>query len=119
MREMKKTIFLDIDGCVFKHRGNLSMQMYDPPELLPYVREKLNEWEAAGHRIILVTGRKESMRKITEEQLTRAYIFCDQLIMGLNRGERIIINDKKLEDDMTVARAIEVERNTGLKDVVL
>jgi len=117
MSEMKKTIFLDIDGCIFKHRGNLSMQMYDQPELLEGVREKLNEWEANGHKIILVTGRKESMRKLTEEQLNRAYIFYDQLVMGINRGERIIINDKKIGDDMTTAKAIEIERNKGLSDI--
>jgi hypothetical protein len=116
---MKKTIFLDIDGCMFKHNGNLSFQITVTPELLPGVLEKLNEWEADGHRIILTTGRKESMRKLTEEQLLRAGIFYDQLIMGLNRGERIIINDKKPDIDMRVARAIEIKRNEGLINIIL
>lgn len=119
---MKKTIFLDIDGCIFKHKGNMSTQ-FEEPELLPEVLEKINKWDADGHKIILVTGRKESMRKITEEQLTKNHIFYDQLIMGINRGERILINDKKITKDgyvdnnTRVASAIEITRNNGLKNI--
>jgi hydroxymethylpyrimidine pyrophosphatase-like HAD family hydrolase len=116
---LKKTIFLDIDGCIFKHKGNLSTQFEDP-ELLPGTIEKLNEWDAAGYKIILVTGRKESMRKLTEDQLVKNKVFYDQLVMGINRGERILINDKKPDSDdnmMTVARAFELKRNEGLINV--
>jgi len=112
--EMKKTIFLDIDGCLIKHQGNLSMQNNNNPELLPNVLETLNEWEAAGHRIFLTTGRKESMRKKTEEQMASLGIFYDQLIMGLNRGERIVINDGKPNNDMITASAIQIKRNEGI-----
>jgi hydroxymethylpyrimidine pyrophosphatase-like HAD family hydrolase len=120
--EFKKTIFLDIDGCIFRHKGNLSTQILQTTELLPGVTEKLNDWEAKGHKIILVTGRKESMRKITEEQLSKAGIFYDQLVMGMNRGERILINDKKPENanlisSEHVASAIEITRNEGLKNI--
>ena len=114
---MKKTIFIDIDGCIVKHNGNLSQQLRNETTLLPYVLEKLNEWEGEGHKIILTTGRKESMRKVTEEILTKLGVFYDQLVMGCNRGERIIINDKKPNNDMTVAKAIEIERNKGLGDI--
>ena len=116
---MKKTIFCDIDGCIFKHNGNLSSQMIQNPELLPGVREKFNEWDANGYKIILVTGRKESMRKCTEEQLLLHGIFYDQLIMSVNRGERVIINDIKPNNDMPVARAIEIPRNEGLINISL
>jgi hydroxymethylpyrimidine pyrophosphatase-like HAD family hydrolase len=117
MNEHKKTIFLDIDGCIFKHKGNLSTQIKNISELLPGVLEKLNEWEAAGHKIILVTGRKESMRKLTEEQLTSAGVFYDQLIMGVNRGQRILINDLKPDTGEITAVAIQLIRNEGLKNV--
>ena len=124
MNEMKKTIFLDIDGCIFKHKGNMSTQFKDP-ELLPGVIEKINEWDAAGHKIILVTGRKETMRKLTEKQLEDFGIFYDQLVMGINRGERILINDKKtnthghVDNNIKVASAIEITRNEGLEKIYL
>ena len=116
---MKKTIFLDIDGCVLEHHGNLTSQITEPPRLLNGTLSRLTEWESAGHMIILTTGRKESMRKKTEEQLISVGIIYDQLIMGLNRGERIIINDKKPNTDMRVARAIEIVRNNGIIDIEL
>jgi hydroxymethylpyrimidine pyrophosphatase-like HAD family hydrolase len=116
---MKKTIFLDIDGCLIKHNGNLSQQILQKNKLLPGTIKKLNEWDAEGYKIILTTGRKESMRKITEMMLTSHGIFYDQLIMGCNRGERIIINDKKLDLNIQVARAIELKRNEGIKDIIL
>jgi histidinol phosphatase-like enzyme len=117
MNEMKKTIFLDIDGCILYHKGNLSNQMLLKPELLSNVIEKLNEWEAEGHKIILITGRKESMRNLTENQLEKLGIFYDQLIMGINRGERILINDFKSNSNCAMATAINVERNKGLADI--
>lgn len=114
---MKKTLFVDIDGTLIKHTGNLSKQLLNEPELLPDVLEKLNQWDMDGHKIILTTGRKESMRKITEKQLAKVGIFYDQLIMGLNRGERIIINDSKPNNDMITASAIQIKRNEGLTNV--
>jgi len=116
---MKKIIFLDIDGCVLYHKGNLSTQLIAKPDLLPGVIEKLNEWDAAGHKIILVTGRKESMRKITEKQLSSVGVFYDQLVMGCNRGERILINDLKSDESLNVATAIELKRNKGLTEIKL
>ena len=114
---MKKTLFIDIDGTLIKHKGNLSKQVLEKPELLPGVIEKLNQWDADGHKIILTTGRKESMRKATEIQLSEFGIFYDQLIMGLNRGERIIINDGKSDSDMITASAIQPKRNEGLINI--
>jgi len=116
---MKKTLFLDIDGCLIKHQGNLSAQLTKPMELLPGTLEKLNEWDAEGHKIILTTGRKESMRKITEKGLTELGIFYDQLVMGCTRGERIIINDGKPDNDMNTANYIQLERNEGIGEISL
>ena len=114
---MKKTLFVDIDGCLIKHRGNLSEQMFGDVEVLPGVLEKLNEWNIKEYKIILATGRPESTRELTERQLQCAGIFYDQLIMGLGRGERIIINDRKPTGSEAVASGIEVMRNEGLGDV--
>lgn len=117
MNEMKKTIFLDIDGCIFKHKGNMSTQFTKKSKLLPGVLERLNEWDRAGYKVILTTGRKESLRKITEDQLLLNGIFFDQLIMGINRGERVLINDKKPDNETNMASAINITRNEGLINI--
>ena len=117
MTEMKKTLFIDIDGTLFKHQGNLSEMFIKNMEILPGVIEKFNEWDAKGYKIILTTGRKECLRKITEEQLLKNGIFFDQLVMGLTRGERILINDIKPNNNMSVATAIQINRDEGLKNI--
>ena len=114
---MKKTLFIDIDGTLVKHQGNQSNMVIRPMEILPGVLDKLNEWDANGHKIILTTGRKECLRKVTEEELLKNGIFYDQLVMGLTRGERVVINDIKPDYAMTTATAIQVNRNEGLVNV--
>ena len=117
--EMKKTIFIDIDGTLIKHQGNLTRMTCMEMEILPGVIEKFNEWDAKGYKIILTTGRKECLREITEKGLIKHGLFFDQLIMGLTRGERVLINDVKPDNDMKVATAIQIERNVGLKDIIV
>lgn len=114
---MKKTLFIDIDGTLIKHQENLSKMFLLDMEILPGVIEKFNEWDANGYKIILTTGRKECLREITEKGLLKNGLFFDQLIMGLNRGERILINDIKPNVNMRVATAIQLERNVGLKNI--
>lgn len=93
------TIFLDIDGVLFTHHGNLLNQVLLEPTLLPGVTEKLVQWTKEGHTIILTTGRPESYREQTVRQLALFAIPYSQLIMGLPRGTRTVINDFKLTSE--------------------
>jgi hydroxymethylpyrimidine pyrophosphatase-like HAD family hydrolase len=112
-----KTIICDIDGTLVRHYDphTVSKSTYKM-ELLEGTIEKLLEWERKGYNIILLTGRKESMRKVTEQQLSNAGIFYDQLIMGVGGGFRYLINDHKPSGE-EAAFAINVERNKGIKEI--
>lgn len=112
-----KSVFIDLDGTLIEHTGNLEKQLTGPPKLLPGVLEKFSEWDKKNYNIIITTGRKESLRKLTESQLNSLHIVYDQLVMGLGPGERFLINDHKPGDDTVMAVAIELERNQGLTDV--
>jgi len=114
-----KTIFLDIDGTLLKHFGSQSNQILYNPELLSGSLEKLHEWDKLGYKIILVTGRKESTRNITTQQLEKLGIIYDQLIMGLGRGARVIINDLKPDSEQPTAIAYNLTRNQGVKDLTI
>lgn len=114
-----KTIICDIDGTLVKHEiPSSNTQLNKKLELLPGTVEKLSEWDAKGYNIILITGRRESMREATEKQLSEIGIFYDQLVMGIGGGPRILINDNK-PDGKEVASAINIERNKGINDIIL
>tara|TARA_B110000211_G_scaffold231388_1_gene292902 strand:+ start:1087 stop:1437 length:351 start_codon:yes stop_codon:yes gene_type:complete len=110
-----KTIFCDIDGTLLKHHGGLHPIMSEKPVILPNVIKSLARWSANDYTVILTTGRPESMRPLTIKHLEQVGIFYDQLIMGLSRGPRVLINDTKPNCNVT-ASAINVERNTGLSE---
>ena len=110
-----KTIFLDIDGTLLRHHGSLSLVGIMPPVLLDGVHEKLDEWDKKGYRIILVTGRKESMRETTENHLKAVGINYDRLIMGIGNGPRVLINDAY--EGQETAIGITIERNKGIKSL--
>lgn len=116
-----KTIFLDIDGCIFEHPGHPNNHITKPEKLkiLEGVKEKLDEWIMKDYKIILTTGRKECTRKETEKQLSDNGITWDQLIMNIGGGIRILINDTKPNTKELTALAFCVERNIGIKNICI
>jgi len=111
------TIICDIDGTLVKHQGDISKQHLGKLKILNGTLEKLKEWDRNGYKIILLTGRREGVRKFTEKQLAKAGIFYDILIMGVGNGKRFLINDKKPQANEETAFSINLERNKGVKNV--
>ena len=117
-REQKyKTIFSDIDGTLIEQ---VRFEDLDPNvvNVLPGVKEKMLEWYDAGHYIVLTTARPEHLREITEIQMNKAGIRFDQLVMGIGREERILINNNsKGEPDNHRALAVPVVRDGGFENL--
>ena len=120
-----KTIFCDIDGTLIFHTGDV-IQNLDGGcggnginRCLKMVLEQLKTWERLNYKIILTTGRRESMRKKTEELLSELGIFYDSLIMGITNGDRVLINDKKNRGVRNTAYAINLVRNGGMEHLDL
>jgi len=114
MDKRPKTIISDIDGVIFDHPGVITEQHLGTATLLPGVVEQWTSWDRKGYKIILVTGRRESVRKDTERQLSEAGIFYDQLVMGVSGGVRVLINDHKPDSLENTAEAINLTRNKGM-----
>ena len=112
-----KTIICDLDGTILKHAHRFSAVMNNKPELLPGVLEKFDEWDSSGHKIILMTGRKESARELTEKHLKELGLCWDQLIMNVGNGPRILINDKLTKHSPDRAISINVEVDKGFETI--
>ena len=108
-----KTIICDIDGTIFKYLGGTPQVINGKTEPLPGVIEQMNQWEMEGSRIILITGRRESLRKKTENDLQRFGIPYDILLMGYADSGRVVIND---EGSRVKAHAVSLKRDKGFKD---
>jgi hydroxymethylpyrimidine pyrophosphatase-like HAD family hydrolase len=117
MKNRAKTIICDIDGTISFHSGDITTIHKGRLQILPGAKEQFTEWDRRGYNIILLTGRRESYRDATERQLSDAGIFYDQLVMGVNNGQRVLINDMKPKSTEPTAVAVNLVRNQGMKAV--
>ena len=113
MLNIPKTIFCDIDGTLVYHDESFHPSPRSKMTALPGAIDQVRDWCRKGYIIILTTGRKESLREQTIKQLQEVGIPYDQLIMGVGRGVRVLINDKK-PDGEEAALAINIDRNKGV-----
>ena len=118
MVEKKRTIFCDIDGTIFKYRKFETLKT-TKPELTPGALEKLKRWKRDGCMIIFTTARPEEYRNHTVKELLLNDIPWDKLIMGIERGPRYLINDMDPANPSIRAIAYSIERDKGLKRVVV
>lgn len=112
-----KTVFCDLDGCIFRHHGDISAIISKPCELLPGVLESFADWVKKGYTIVLTTGRPKSLRDLTNQQIRDVGLYYHHLIMDLPRGQRVLINDIKPEQGTNTAVCVNIERNKGMQNV--
>ena len=110
----QKTIFSDIDGTLVYQ---VPFESIDPftSKALPGVVETFTELYKQGHHIVLTTARPEYLRDLTIQEMDLLGIPFHQLVMGIGRAERILINNKSIKNpDEKRATAVEVEKNGGV-----
>ena len=112
-----KTIFSDIDGTLIEQVRFEDLDA-NIVNVLPGVAEKMNEWYEAGHHIVLTTARPWHLELITKQQMENAGIRYHQIVMGIGREERILINNNsKGEPDNHRAMAVPVARDGGFANL--
>lgn len=108
----QNTYFFDLDGTILMHSHRYSNLKTDN-QLCPGVKEALDEIDSRGDKIILVSARKESARKFTEEILDYLLVPYDQLILGVSQGCRIIVNDKLEPSSKSRCKSVDVITDQG------
>lgn len=110
----KNTYFVDIDGTIFIYR---KFETYKSSEAQVIRKSKafLQQVRDEGHMIVLTTARPEELREHTVMELTKNGIPFDQLVMGIERGPRYLINDMDPNKPGERAIAVNVIRNGGIQ----
>ena len=113
------TIFCDLDGTLWEQGDptEIAKPGYQP-KIIHGTVDKIREWDSKGFKIILTTGRKESLRDATIKQLSYAGIVYDQLVMGIGGGSRVLINDLRANGDQS-AFLYQPMRNEGIAGINL
>ena len=114
-----KTIFTDIDGTLVHQ---VRFEEIDPfsSVALPGVVEKMTQWFKEGHHIVLTTARPEELRDLTIQEMDLLGIPFHQLVMGIGRAERVLINNKSNKHPEEVrAKGIQVNKNEGFEALTL
>jgi hypothetical protein len=113
LSSLPHTWIIDIDGTILKHNGHKE----HGDQLLAGVKEF---WQRipVEDMIILMSAREELYEEATLDFLRSNSLRYDQVIFGLPKGERILINDVK-PSGLDTALAINVRRDEGLDELVL
>lgn len=113
------TFFVDIDGTLVKYRKfeELSTAKLEPiQEVVDFINKSYDE----GCHIVITTARTEPYRLFTKQELESIGLRYHQIIMGLGRGTRVVINDKDPDNpDIDRAVGINLVRNQGFTNVDL
>lgn len=112
--DKKNTYFVDIDGTIFLYR-KFETYKQTQAEVIQPTKDLLQQVYEEGHTIVLTTARPEDMREHTINELKTNDIPYNQLVMGIGRGIRYLINDmdpNKLEER---AVAVNLIRDEGIK----
>lgn len=113
------TFFVDIDGTLVKYRKfqELSTAKLEPiSEVIDFINKSFDN----GSHVIITTARPEDLELFTKQELEVLGVKYHQIVMGLGRGTRIVINDKdpqKPEIDRAVG--VNLIRDLGFKNIDL
>ena len=87
------TYFVDIDGTIVKYRkfSELSTSILTPiQDVIDFINKSYDE----GCHIVITTARPNNFELFTKQELEKLGVKYHQMIMGIGRGTRIVLNDK-------------------------
>jgi dTDP-glucose pyrophosphorylase len=93
------TLFLDLDGTIFKHDSGGGVGEFTYSKTPVLVSEGIPQWiqsvKSYGYSIVITSARHESSVDLVKDQLAAFKIPYDEIILGLSGGPRFIFNDTK------------------------
>lgn len=110
---LPKTWIFDFDGTLVVHNGYKTGE----DQLLPWVKEFLDRIPKEDF-VLILTGREKGAEEKTLKFIEENKIRCDRILFEIPLGERILFNDRK-PSGLEMSHAVNVDRNSGLGNVVI
>ena len=108
------TYFVDIDGTLIKYRPFDQIET-TTPEAITSVLDLIKTKYEEGAHIVITTARPSELELFTKQELEKIGVNYHQLVMGIGRGTRYVINDKDPQaPEVDRAVGINLKRNEGL-----
>ena len=111
------TFFVDIDGTLVVYR---KFSELEKATLTPVqdVIDTINQYYDEGAIIVITSARPQTYELFTKQELEKIGVKYHQLVMGIGRGTRVVLNDKDPESPETPrALGINLNRNSGWEDL--
>jgi|LauGreDrversion4_2_1035121.scaffolds.fasta_scaffold12285_3 hypothetical protein len=103
---------IDLDGTVVKHNGHLGI---GGDTILPGVREFWDKIPDADH-VLILTARDIRYKEPTVKFLRDHGLRYSEILFGMPRGERVLVNDRK-PSGLCTAYALSLPRDQGLASI--
>ena len=105
---------MDIDGTLIKYRPFDQIETV-APEAITSVLDLIKSKYEEGAHIVITTARPSELELFTKQELEKIGVKYHQLVMGIGRGTRYIINDRDPQaPEIDRAVGINLIRNQGL-----
>ena len=113
-RNSYKTLFLDIDGVLFKNCGQYTkIKWGDNEPIQENINHIIDLYNTGRNQIILTTARKSTFKNETIKQLQKYGIKYHSIIFDLFHCKRYLINDYSQTNPYPSAIAINLKRDTS------
>ena len=108
------TYFVDIDGTLVVYRKFIEINEVPLTPIQSVIDKVNNEYDNGAH-VVITTARHPEYELFTKQELEKIGVKYHQLIMGIGRGTRYVINDRDpKEPNIDRAVGINLNRNEGL-----
>jgi hydroxymethylpyrimidine pyrophosphatase-like HAD family hydrolase len=107
------TFFVDIDGTLVKYRkfAELENSTLEP---IQDVIDTINDYYEKGAHIVITSARPDSYELFTKQELETIGVKYHQIILGLGRGTRVVINDNDPQNpEISRSLGVNLNRNMG------
>jgi histidinol phosphatase-like enzyme len=112
------TYFVDIDGTIIKYR-QFDKLLQTKAEPIQEVIDSINEEYDKGSHIVVTSARPIEYLEFTKKELKKIRLKHHQVILGIGRGTRFVINDID-PDNPTIKRAVGINliRDKGYQGIL-